>query len=66
MAIISKKEMEIITKIVKGFSSLSDFDKGYFLGVVEAKAEAKREVEGRTSQNVGTLAVTKGAAAERG
>lgn len=66
MAIISEKEMEIIMKIVKGFSSLSDFDKGYFLGVVESKVEAKREVEGRTSQNVGTLAVTKGTAVERG
>ncbi len=65
MAIISEKEMEIIMKIVKGFSSLSDFDKGYFLGVVESKVEAKREVEGRTSQNVGTLAVTKGTAVER-
>lgn len=45
MAVISKKEMEIIVKIAQGFPSLSEFDKGYFLGVVESRASLKEHQE---------------------
>lgn len=43
MASISKKEMEIIVKIAQGFQNLSEFDKGYFLGVVESRAAFKEQ-----------------------
>lgn len=43
MALISKKEMEIIVKIAQGFPNLSEFDKGYFLGVVESRAALKEQ-----------------------
>jgi len=43
MALMSNKEMEIIVKIAQGFPSLSEFDKGYFLGVVESKAALREQ-----------------------
>lgn len=46
---ISTKEMEIIVKIAQGFPSLSEFDKGYFLGVVESRA-ALREQQGNNKE----------------
>ena len=38
---MSDKEKEIIEKIAEGLPHLSEFDKGYFLGVVEAKADKR-------------------------
>ena len=55
MALISNKEMEIFVKIAQGFPNLSEFDKGYFLGVVESRAafreqqEINKDVEGHIS-----------------
>lgn len=40
---MSDKEKEIIEKIAKGLPNLSEFDKGYFLGVVEAKADKRTQ-----------------------
>ncbi len=40
---MSDKEKDILKKIAAGLPHLSEFDKGYFLGVVEAKAGAKEE-----------------------
>ncbi len=40
---MSDKEKEIIEKIAEGLSNLSEFDKGYFLGVVEAKADKRTQ-----------------------
>lgn len=45
MAVISNKEMEIIIKIAQGFPNLSEFDKGYFLGVVESRAAFREQQE---------------------
>lgn len=49
MALMSNKEMEIIVKIAQNFPSLSEFDKGYFLGVVESRA-ALREQQGNNKE----------------
>ncbi len=38
---MSDRERDIIRKIAEGLPYLSEFDKGYFLGIVEAKAEKK-------------------------
>ena len=35
------KEKEILVKIAAGLPYLSEFDKGYFLGIVEAKADLR-------------------------
>lgn len=40
---MSDKEKEIMQKIADGLPHLSEFDKGYFLGIVEAKADMKEE-----------------------
>ncbi len=40
---MSDKEKDILKKIAAGLPHLSEFDKGYFLGIVEAKAGAKTE-----------------------
>lgn len=40
---MSDKEKEIIKKIAEGLPNLSEFDKGYFLGVVEAKADKRTQ-----------------------
>ncbi len=45
MALISNKEMEIFVKIAQGFPNLSEFDKGYFLGVVESRAAFREQQE---------------------
>ncbi len=39
---MSDKEKDIIKKIAAGLPNLSEFEKGYFLGVVEAKADIKQ------------------------
>ena len=36
-------EKEILDKIVAGLPHLSEFDKGYFLGIVEAKADLRTQ-----------------------
>lgn len=43
-----KKERKILEAIDKALPKMSDFDKGYFLGVAEsvASAEEKRKPEG--------------------
>ena len=40
---MSDKEKEIIKKIAEGLPNLSEYDKGYFLGVVEAKADKRTQ-----------------------
>lgn len=40
---MSDKEKEIIEKIAEGLPYLSEFDKGYFLGIVEAKADKRTQ-----------------------
>lgn len=37
------KEKEILVKIAEGLPYLSEFDKGYFLGIVEAKADLRTQ-----------------------
>lgn len=39
---VTEKEKEIMQKIADGLPFLTDFDKGYFLGVVEAKVDMKQ------------------------
>ncbi len=41
---MSEREKDIIKKIAAGLPYLSEFDKGYFLGVAEAKASIKQNV----------------------
>ncbi len=40
---MSEKEKEILKSIDKYISKLSDFDKGYILGMAESRAEEKRK-----------------------
>ncbi|MCM1172364.1 MAG: hypothetical protein NC393_09585 [Clostridium sp.] len=40
---MSDKEKDFIKKIESGVPYLSDFDKGYFLGIVESKANSNMD-----------------------
>lgn len=40
---MSEKEKEILKSIDKSISNMSDFDKGYLLGMAESKATEKRK-----------------------
>lgn len=40
---MSEKEKDIIKTIAEALPKMSDFDKGYFLGVAESKAAEKRK-----------------------
>lgn len=40
---MSEKEKKILEAIDKALPKMSEFDKGYFLGVAESKAQEKRE-----------------------
>lgn len=44
---MSDKEKEVIEKIAAGLPLLSEFDKGYFLGIVEAKVDKAHEAAGQ-------------------
>lgn len=47
---MNEKEKEIIKTISKALPKMSEFDKGYFLGVAENMAsEKKREVKEKAS-----------------
>lgn len=54
---MSEREKEVIEKIAAGLPRLSEFDKGYFLGIVEAKVDnmhaAKEENELSASSTAG-------------
>lgn len=41
---MSEREKEILEIIAEALPKMSDFDKGYFLGVAESTAEQKRKV----------------------
>lgn len=40
---MNKKEKEIMLKIATAIPKMSEFDKGYFLGFAESKAQEKKE-----------------------
>lgn len=42
---MSDHEKDIIETIAKAIPQMTEFDKGYFLGIVESKVEAKKEKE---------------------
>ena len=42
---MSEREKEIIRAITENLSKLSEFEKGYILGIVEGKTSGKREQE---------------------
>lgn len=42
---MSEREKEILETIAKALPNMSEFDKGYFLGVAESKAAEKKERE---------------------
>lgn len=42
---MSEKEKEILKSINESISKMSDFDKGYILGMAESKAAEKREAK---------------------
>lgn len=40
---MSEREKEILENIAEALPKMSDFDKGYFLGIMESKVTDKRE-----------------------
>ena len=48
---ITEKEAKIIARISNAMPNLSEFDKGYILGIAESKAD-EREKEGIKSKEV--------------
>ena len=40
---MSEREKEIITSIIEGLPKMSDFEKGYVLGIIEGKANKKEK-----------------------
>lgn len=42
---MSEKEKEILKSINESISEMSDFDKGYILGMAESKAAEKRKTK---------------------
>lgn len=44
---MSDREKEILTNIGKALPGMSDFDKGYLLGIVEANARKEKECGNR-------------------
>lgn len=47
---MSEREKKILDIIIKAFPQMSEFDKGYFLGVAESKA-GEKEREAISQQN---------------
>lgn len=39
---MNEKEIKILTAIANAIPKMSEFEKGYFLGVAESKAEEKK------------------------
>ena len=54
---MKSKEKEFLDIIAQAYKHMSEFDKGYILGVAESKANDKREVEqvSKAGQEVGRL-----------
>ena len=52
---MSEREKEIMTTIIEGFSKISEFEKGYLLGIVEGKVNEK---ERNINDEVGVLETT--------
>lgn len=42
---MSEREKEIMTTIANGLSQMSEFEKGYVLGIVETRVNKKEEQE---------------------
>ena len=42
---MSEREKEILTNIGKALHNMSEFDKGYLLGIAEANASQKRKAK---------------------
>ena len=40
---MSEKEKQVVEKLKEAIPQMSDFDKGYILGIVESMAERKKE-----------------------
>lgn len=51
---MSEKEKEILKSINESISKMSDFDKGYILGMAESKAAEKREAKGLIRETRGS------------
>lgn len=47
---MSEKEKEILTNLGRALPNMSEFDKGYLLGIAEAKAGEKRERDKNADQ----------------
>lgn len=54
---MSEKENILMKKLTDGIPKLSDFDKGYFLGVIEARALTKESEEKETEEKEQLAAV---------
>ena len=42
---MSEREEEIMTTVIEGLPKMSDFEKGYVLGIIESKANSKEHQE---------------------
>lgn len=47
---MSQREQEIFETLVKAYPKMTDFEKGYFLGVAESKAGEKEEKDCREEE----------------
>lgn len=47
---ISNKEEKIMENICEAVNNMSDFEKGYLLGVIESRAADKEEKKGKDSK----------------
>lgn len=54
---MSETEKEILKSIDKAISEMSDFDKGYLLGMAESKAAEKRDRQNQQTEDVATQEV---------
>ena len=48
---MSEKEKEVMTTIINGLPQMSEFEKGYVLGMIESKANNKTKEEQEEVQN---------------
>ena len=47
---MSEKEKEVVEKLKKAITKMSEFDKGYILGKVESIAEEKKDEKSKESE----------------
>lgn len=60
---MSERERQIMNTIIEGLPKMSEFEKGYVLGMVESKASDK-EAKDKTSEMVCSFIGSEGAGAD--